>query len=358
MLLGSVAFLTNGLEQEAELSATFAPDITVQYLQAGRQIPIPAESTEVIAKMPGVKAIPRVWGYIYFHNRLYTVMGIDPKSMPIPKEINLAMSSGRFLQPDDRKVTVVGSFLAESFGLKVGDITVLYDQSMKPINFTVIGIFTTDVRLYTADLIIVHIKDARAFFEIGEDMSTDLCVYVEDPAETRLVAEQILKNVPNTRVLTREVLRQALLTAYGARSGFVSVMWLILLLSVVLVAWNQASAVSTEARREVGILKALGFSTADILEIRLIEAIILGLLSASVGTFLGIVYVLYLGAPILKEFMLGWAAIYPEFPLPIRIRFSTVATLYAIAIFPLLVGTVIPAWTSAITEPDEAMRGT
>jgi len=358
MILGSVAFLTDGLEGEAQLSATFAPDITVQYLQAGRQIPIPMKYAEIIERMAGVKAVPRVWGYIYFRNKLYTVMGIDPSKMPIPKEINLAMASGHFLKADDVKAAVVGDFLAKSFNVKVGDLIMLYDQSMKPFNFSVVGIFTMDVQLYTADLILVPIRDARTFFEMGEDVATDLCVYVEDLAQSRFVAEQILRDVPNTRVLTRGVLREALLAAYGTRSGFVSVIWLILLISTMLVAWNQATAVSSEARREVGILKALGFSTTDILEVRLVEAVILGIMSASVGILLAIAYVVYLGAPVLKEFMLGWATVYPEFPLPLRIKFSTIFTLYAIAVFPLLVGSVIPAWTSAITEPDVAMRGT
>jgi len=357
VVLGAVAFLADGLEREAELSAAFAPDITVQYLQAGRQIPVPMMYSQIIGREAGVRVVPRVWGYIYFRNRLYTVMGIDPTKMPIPKDINLAMASGRFLKADDVRAAVIGDSLARSFDLEVGDVIVLYEQPMKPFNVTVVGIFTTDVQLYTADLILIPIADAKDFFEIEEDVATDLCVYVESPAQTKLVAELILRDIPNARVLTRGVLREALLAAYGARSGFVSVIWLILLISAMLVAWNQASAVSAEAKREVGILKALGFSTSDILEIRLVEAVILGALSASVGIFLAIMYVVYLGAPILKEFMLGWAAIYPEFPLPIRIKFSTVLTLYAVAVFPLLVGSVIPAWTSAITEPDVAMRG-
>jgi len=358
VVLGTVAFLADGLEREAELSAAFAPDVTVQYLQAGRQIPIPVTWGEIISRMAGVKVVPRVWGYVYFRNRLYTVMGIDPSKMPIPHEINLAMASGRFLKADDEKVAVVGDVLANSFGLRVGDALVLYDQSMRPFHVKVVGIFTSDVRLYMADLILITIADARAFFGMEENVATDLCVYVEDPAQTRSVAELILRDVPNARVLTRRILREALLAAYGARSGFVSVIWLILLVSVMLVAWNQACAASTEARREVGILKALGFGTADILEVRLIETVVLGTLSASIGIFLAIVYTVYLGAPILKEFMLGWAAIYPEFPLPLHIKFSTLFTLYAVAVFPLLVGTVIPAWTSATTEPDAVMRGT
>jgi ABC-type lipoprotein release transport system permease subunit len=87
------------------------------------------------------------------------------------------------------------------------------------------------------------------------------------------------------------------------------------------------------------------------------ESLVLGIISASIGVFLATIYDLYLGAPIIKDFMLGWAAVYPTFPLPTYIQTSSVVILYAIALFPLLVASLIPAWKSAITEPDIAMRG-
>jgi ABC-type antimicrobial peptide transport system permease subunit len=107
----------------------------------------------------------------------------------------------------------------------------------------------------------------------------------------------------------------------------------------------------------VGILKALGFSITDILEVRLLECIVLGLFSASVGIFLSILFDVYLGAPVISDFMLGWASVYPEFPLPVMIKLDTVATLYAVAVFPLLLGSLTPSWYSAIEEPDVAIRG-
>ena len=135
------------------------------------------------------------------------------------------------------------------------------------------------------------------------------------------------------------------------------VMWFILLVTVVLVAWNQASTVGQDSRREVGILKTLGFGTSDIMEIRLIEAVALGFISASIGVFLAIVYDSYLGAPFLREFMLGWSATLPAFRLPLEISFGRMLTLYAVAVFPLLLGSLVPAWLSAITEPDTVLRG-
>lgn len=327
-------------------------------LQAGRQVSIPVSDIQNLTKIVGVeKVVPRVWGYIYQHNKIYTAMGIDIANAPIPQGIGFTITSGRFLQPGDINCVIVGTYFASVFQTNVNDTLTLYNESQMPFNYTIIGIFSIDINLYTSDLILMPIQSAREFFAISSDYATDLCVYTTSNAQARTVATQMTEIIPNSRVLTRSALKDALITAYGARSGFISTIWYILLLAVIMVAWNQAGAVSAESKREVGILKSVGFSTIDVLEIRLMESIILGVVSASLSIALAIVYDLYLGAPIIGDFMLGWASVYPTFPLPIYVQLTSVSILYAVALFPLLVGSLIPAWKSAITEPDIAMRG-
>jgi ABC-type lipoprotein release transport system permease subunit len=214
-----------------------------------------------------------------------------------------------------------------------------------------------DINLYTSDLIMMPIQAAREFFDVSPEYATDLCVYTRNNVQARTVATQIVDAIPNARVLTRTALKDALASAYGARSGLVSTIWYVLLLAVIMVAWNQTHAVSSESKREVGILKALGFSTLDVLEIRLLESAFLGVIAASISVFTAIIYDSYMGAPIIRDLMLGWASVYPAFPLPIYLQFSSVSILYAVALFPLLLGSLVPSWKSAITEPDAAMRG-
>jgi len=358
-ILGAVAFISDGLSREAELSTLFAPDVTVQMMQAGRQVPFPMTQVQNITDIAAVtKVIPRVWGYVYVKNKIYTVMSIDPGNTVIPVGIDFTIRLGRFLQPNDSDSVVVGDYFASAFRVNINDSLTLYNESQQPFNYTVVGIFSMNVNLYTSDLVLMPIQNARDLFSISSDYATDLCVYTETSAQARTAATSIVERVPSARVLTRAALKDALVTAYGARSGFISTVWYILLLSVIMVALNQASAVSAESKREVGILKSLGFSTLDVLEVRLAESVILGLISASISVFSAVIYDVILGAPVIRDFMLGWASVYPTFPLPIIMQASSVGILYAVALFPLLVGSLVPAWKSAITEPDTAMRGT
>jgi ABC-type lipoprotein release transport system permease subunit len=211
-------------------------------------------------------------------------------------------------------------------------------------------------------MIVMNKHDARTFFEVPEDKVTDLLVYVKDvepiyyEAQVNYIARDI-SELPNVRVVTKSVLLKAQETTYGARSGFFSIVWYIVLIAVAIVAFNQTVVVGHESKFEVGLLKSLGFSTSDVIQIRLIESTVLGLIAGSIGLAGGILYDTILNAPVLRDFMLGWAVLYPNFVVPIYISAQTVFLTYIITTVPLLFATVIPSWINATVDPDIAMRG-
>lgn len=357
MVLGTTIFVSDGLLKEAKTSVATAPDITVQNMEAGRVVPLPYTYVEYLNKvLDAERIVPRVWGYVYLKDRIYTLMGVDPTTTPLAEELGYTLKEGRFFSANEENVAVIGSQAANALGIKLND-QVKITEVHAVYSFTVIGVFDSDVSLFSSDLILIDMQTSRDFLDIDEETATDLCIYLNSEDKIVSTATLISQAYPDLRVITRESMNDAFASTYGLRSGYVSVLWFILLLSVILVAWNQASSASSEAQREVGILKTTGFSTANILEIRFLETLILGFISASIGIFLAIVYSQYLGAPIISDFLLGWSAIYPDFPLPLSVNFANLLTLFSAAIIPLLVGTLIPAWKSAITEPDSVMRG-
>jgi lipoprotein-releasing system permease protein len=128
-------------------------------------------------------------------------------------------------------------------------------------------------------------------------------------------------------------------------------------MAVVLIAFTASSAISEEARREVGLLKALGFDTVDILEIRMLESISLSLLGVSLGISFAIFYDFILGGPLIAGYLLGWNLNLLPGGIPLTISFSTIFTIYAVGLVPILVASVVPSWKNAITEPDIVLRG-
>jgi ABC-type lipoprotein release transport system permease subunit len=272
------------------------------------------------------------------------------------------LEAGSFLSAQGSGMVVIGKGVSDLLGAKVGSVLTMLSESNEVFQYFVVGVFNSESTIYNADMILMSIGDAREFFDIGEDRASDLAVYLNDvePSSYNSVLNQVARQVSaitNSRVLTKDVVLKAQETTYGARSGYFSVTWYIILIAVAVIAFNQTVVVGHESKFEVGLLKALGFSTTDVIQIRLIESLVLGALAASIGLTCGIVYDVVLNAPVLRDFMLGWATLYPNFAVPAFISAQTVFLTYAVTIVPLLFATVIPSWLNATVDPDIAMRG-
>jgi ABC-type lipoprotein release transport system permease subunit len=363
-IFASMSFLKDGLVEEGKLSLKYAPDLTVQGISAGRQTLVDTRYISSIKSTSGINRVePRVWGYGNIGNTLLVIAGVNTSnstgtnpSAPYPLE------AGSFLTAQASGAVVIGKGVSDLLGAKVGSTLTILTESNERLQYFVAGVFNSESTIYNADMILMSTGDAREFFNIPEDKATDLAVYMNyvEPENYNVVLNWAARQIsvfPNTRVLTKEVILKAQETTYGARSGFFSVTWYIILIAVAAIAFNQTVVVGHESKFEVGLLKALGFSTTDVIQIRLIESAILGVLAGSIGLVFGIVYDSVLGAPVLRDFMLGWATLYPNFAVPTFISVQTVFLTYAVTIVSLLFATVIPSWHNATVDPDIAMRG-
>jgi ABC-type lipoprotein release transport system permease subunit len=354
--------LKDGLVKEGELSLKYAPDITVQGILAGRQTFIERRYAEIVQTIPGVRTVTeRIWGYGNIGNTLLVIVGVDLENSAVDLGAAYPLESGSFLDFQHNNTVVIGKAVADLIGAKVGNVLTILTESNQALQYDVVGVFNTESSIYSADMILMNKNDARIFFDVPEDSVTDLLVYTKDvdimyyEAQVNFIARQI-SELPNVRVVTKDVLLKAQETTYGARSGFFSIVWYAVLISVAIVAFNQTVVVGHESKFEVGLLKALGFSTSDVIQIRLIESAILGVIAGSIGLAGGILYDTALNAPILRDFMLGWAVLYPNFVVPTYISAQTILLTYIITTVPLLFATVIPSWLNATVDPDIAMR--
>jgi ABC-type lipoprotein release transport system permease subunit len=373
----AVAFMSDGLVKEGALSLKYTPDLTVQGISSGRQTPLSTKYVNnILAAAPGISGIAeRIWGYGNVGNTLIVVVGVDVDNLatinqttsllgnaPVDQRSAYPLESGQFLDPQSNNTVVLGKGVAELLGASVGTELSILTESNQMKRYIIVGIFNSESSIYNADMILMNLETARDFFDMSSTEVTDLMVYVSpvDPATkaaiVNVVARQI-SELPNCRVLTKDLLLSAQEKTYGDRSGFFSIVWYVILISVAIIAFNQTVVVGHESKFEVGLLKSLGFSTSDIIQVRLIESLVLGTLAGAIGLTVGILYDVVLGAPILRDFILGWANLYPSFPVPVFISPQTVLFTFAVTIVPLLFATVIPSWLNATVDPDISMRG-
>ena len=122
-------------------------------------------------------------------------------------------------------------------------------------------------------------------------------------------------------------------------------------------SWDKATGLSADEKREIGILKATGWETSDVLEMKFWEGLVISLSSFLLGVILAYLHVYFLGASIFAPALKGWSVIYPDFRLTPFIDPYQIAMLMALTVIPYIASTIIPSWKAAITDPDEVVRG-
>ncbi|MFZ5799703.1 MAG: FtsX-like permease family protein [Desulfobulbus sp.] len=359
-LVASFELVTQALTETADRALRNVPEITLQRLSAGRQETVPLTYMERLRGIFGIREIvPRVWGYYFdeVSGANYTVMGMDRRRMPGGKEMDLALARGDMPDPEERGAAVIGQGVETVLRQKGGSLLSLFRPDLSQVSFEIAGVFAPATDILTSDLIVLHPEDARDLFRIPSGMATDLLVYVANADEVSTIARKIATLLPDTRVLTRTQIRKTYQVVFGWRSGFASVCLLTALTAFVIFAWDKASGLSPEERREISVLKILGWETADILAIRFWEGLLVAGLAFVLGCTAAYVHVVFYDASLFRPVLVGWSVIRPDLRLLPTPELANFLLIFCGSVLPYLAATVIPAWRSASVPAETALSG-
>lgn len=339
-LLASVMFFTAAIKDEAASLLTEAPDMVVQRLAAGRHDLIPLDYAAAISEIRGVRSVtPRLWGY-YFDPATganYTVQ------VPPPGEV----AEGE---------VAIGAGIARSRGIEVDDLLSFRPYRGDILLFPVSRLLSAESELLTSDLVLLAESDFRALFNLPPEFAVDLAVSVANPRELLTIAEKIVERFPDTR----PILKYEMLRTYDAifdwRGGMMVVLLLVAVCAFLVFAWDKAAGLSAEERREIGILKSIGWETGDVLLLKFWEGASVSLCAFLLGVLAAYGHVFFFSAGLFEPALKGWAVIYPEFRLTPRIELANLALLFFLTTIPYTLATIIPSWRAATIDPDAALR--
>jgi ABC-type lipoprotein release transport system permease subunit len=351
-VLSSILFLTHSLQEEAMNILVGAPELIVQKLAGGRHDLVPVEYINFIKKIPGIgKVIPRYWGYYYdsLTGGNYTLIGTD-------QEIEgLKLLKGDM--PIEEGECAIGRGVAAARMTGVGEDLVLSDGQGTFSIFAVTGVFEADSDLLTNDLVVLFNEDIIRFFNMPEDRATDIVVQVFNETETPVVARTIQRLLPDTRPIMRSEIVRTYKTVFNWRSGMVLTMFFGALAAFCILAWDKATGLSAEERQEIGILKAIGWETSNILELKFWEGMVISLTSYLTGIILAYLHIFYFGGSFIAPALKGWSVIFPPFKLMPYVDMQQIFILLFLTVMPYVASTIIPSWKAAVTDPDVVMRG-
>ena len=340
-LLASVMLFTHALRQAAAEVLVGAPEVILQRMVAGRHDLIPPGYLERIGRIRGVQHKEgRLWGYYY-----------DP----------VVKANYTFMVPGNQDIAagtlLVGAGMARARGLAVGNLISFRSYSGKLFSFTIARILPHDSELVSADLVLISEADFRSFFAIAPGYFTDIALSVANPLEVRNVAAKLSQQFPDSRPILREEILRTYESIFNWREGIVLALASLAILAFAIFAWEKASGLSADEKREIGILKAIGWETGDVLKMKFWESALVSLAAFLIGYLAAYLHVFRFSSSLFAPVLKGWAVLYPRFELSPVIDGFQVATLFFFTVFPYAAATLVPIWRAAIADPDAVMRG-
>ena len=269
------------------------------------------------------------------------------------------ITQGEFDLSGDGTV-VMGAALANQLGLTVGKKVTLLDMANlgRPgklpgiRQFRIIGIYDTGLKDYDETVVYMSLADAQALFGMPAQISGRI-VRLRDKDETESVSAAIASE--GVLYISETWLdRHGRLFAWlrSQKQPMIIVFGLIALVAI----FNISSALTMivmEKNRDIGVLRAMGFSRRDISQLFLVEGGLVGL----IGVGLGICLALIVGfLQIRYGFFRIPAEIYFMSQLAVKFHLQQFITVGAFGFLLALVATVYPAWKASGVQPADAVR--
>ncbi len=353
-------FISGSIKSELNTLVDSLPQIIVQKLQAGRHSNIKSSSVDDILQIAGVtRAEARVWGYYYFKNAgvNFSVMGVDMFEPQLTTELEKIVDKVDFHQLEQNssmiigrgvKLTMVENYYSDYFNF------IISDGSLKQVKIA--GVFKSSTNLESNDMILLPKSIALEIFGMDESEATDIVVSVANPVEIPMIRAKLNLLFPDCRIVTNEDLKVSYQNIFDYKSGVFLALFIISLFTFFIIIYDKASGLSSSQKREIGILKAIGWKIDDILKEKFYEGFIISFTSFVLGILFSLFFVFFLQAPLLRDLFIGYSQLKPTFDLPYVMDYQTIFLLFFLTVPIYLSATIIPSWRAATLDADEVMR--
>jgi len=232
-----------------------------------------------------------------------------------------------------------------------------------PADVTVTGIFESGRYDYDSQFVLLPLHLAQELSGLdGEDAVHGISVRTADPDGAGEVRDEILKALPEgVYALTWKEVNRNLFEAVAMERN---VMFFLLMFIIIVAAFgimNTLITVTVQKTREIGIMKALGASTRQIVFVFLSQGMIVGLFGNIAGVALGMTVVHYRNE--FKDWLaarLGIevfpADVYQFSRIPAQVVPHDVAVICISAFVICSLAALIPAYFAARLDPVKALR--
>ncbi len=359
-LLSATLFISTSLQESTLKTLSGESDFIVQKMRAGNPVQTPLSWQDEISDIRGVSAVSsRIYGKYYIEDaqKYFNIVGVDffneSVSQNLQKTIN-NLDVKAFLEKDQMIIgTGVKAYLQSHYYKE--DYTFLTPKGEEK-KLPIFTTFPSTSALLTSDTILMNADNAREILGIEDDYASDIVLNVANDAERDNV-EFILKSLHfDARVLAKSAIKSAYQKFFHYKSGLFLLLFMLTLFTFMLILYHRYAMVNSSDKKEIAILRMLGWSIKDVLKLKLFETLFIALSAYMLGIILAYIYVYILDAPLLRDIFLGYGNLSNHVHFQPAIDGGLFLSLFLLFILPFIFAVLFPVWKIAITEAYEGMQ--
>ncbi|WP_339828625.1 lipoprotein-releasing ABC transporter permease subunit [uncultured Parvibaculum sp.] len=327
-----------------------------------------------IGEIPGVVSVmPLVEGQVMVSSPQNAggaiVRGMRERDLKGLTTVSSSIVAGS-LDGFDEGGVVIGSRLAQSLGLIVGDsITLLsprgaitpFGTAPRVAAYEIVAVFEIGMSEYDASFVFMPLDEARNYFRTFEGVSA-LEIRIDNPDRVNAVAPAVRAAAGNCcDVLTWQQTNQSFFSALQVERN---VMFLILTLILIVASLNIVSGLIMLVKdkgRDIAVLRTMGATRGAVMRAFFISGASIGVAGTLAGFALGTLFCLNIET--LRQWLSrlsGTEIFSPEVyflsRMPAEIDPGEVTAVVLMALFLSFAATLYPAWRAASLDPVEALR--
>ena len=346
-IAGGALLLTQALSETSIRLLKEAPSLVVRRLSSGGWAPLPvAESLEAASSVTGVtEAAPRIWGVVNGPETPVTVIGVDTPAreaspqqdiLPLPRKGEAVVGPGVFSEVPQPSVRLNGQ---------------------RSLEFKVTGMLAPQTGMAAHDLVLLDKDDARQLLGLPPGFASDLAIDVFHDEEESAIVPDLVEAFPwPVRVTTRSDAIGMVSAGLAQRGGIAMMMLLPATLALALLMAG-ASRDRPGRRSEIALLKALGWTTTDLVRHHMFRMLLICLPAGMLGMLIAYLLVLWPGVSWIGAFLLGWESSPPSLYLDAPGAVLVLIEVAAIVISPVLAATLWSVMKSAAADPLDFLEG-
>jgi ABC-type lipoprotein release transport system permease subunit len=223
-------------------------------------------------------------------------------------------------------------------------------------SFTVLERLPPDTAMVSHDLVLLNWHDAGEVLGIPPGFASDLAVGVYHPQEAEVLVPEIAAALPWPVTITTRTEAEAAYSGPSFRRGSLALLAFSpgLLAMLLLVALTIRERVSR--KEEIGLFRAIGWTTADLLRLHLVRALLIavpGVLAGMVAAY-GLVFRQGISWP--SRILLGWPRPAPQLFLDPSGALQVLASIGALILLPYLAAALAPVLWAGLSDPRDLLE--